>query len=53
MIAISPLAKVNFTSSTVFTHSSMFRTLQTIFGVPFLRGAQGSNDLSEMFTTFP
>lgn len=53
MIAISPLAKAKFSSNTAFTHSSMFRTLQTIFGVPFLRGAVGSNDLGEMFTTFP
>ncbi|MDQ6736199.1 MAG: alkaline phosphatase family protein [Gemmatimonadota bacterium] len=52
MIAISPLAKKNYASQTKFTHSSMFRTLQTIFQVPLLNGAKTSNDLSEMFTSF-
>lgn len=50
MIVLSPLAKVNFTSNTAYTHSSTLRTMETIFGVPFLRGAANSNDLSEMFT---
>jgi phospholipase C len=53
MIAISQFAKPNFASSTPFTHSSMLRTLETIFAVPYLRGAQSSNDLSSLFTAFP
>jgi phospholipase C len=53
MIAVSPLAKTNFSTSTVFTHSSLLRTVQTIFGVPYLGGAKTSNDLSEMFKAFP
>jgi phosphatidylinositol-3-phosphatase len=53
MIVLSPLAKPNFASNTKFTHSSMLRTIQTIFGVPFLRDAQKAKDLSEMFTAFP
>ena len=52
-IAISPLAKKNFSTSTAFTHSSMLRTVETIFGVPFLRGAQNAKDMGEMFTSFP
>jgi phosphatidylinositol-3-phosphatase len=52
-LVISPLAKPNFASNTKFTHSSMLRTLQTIFGVPYLRDAEKSNDLSEMFLSFP
>lgn len=53
MIAISPLAKKGFSSSAAYTHSSMLRTLEAIFGVPYLRGAQGAQPLSEMFTAFP
>jgi hypothetical protein len=53
MIALSPLAKPGFSSTTAFTHSSMLRTVETIFGVPFLRGAMGATDLGEMFTAFP
>lgn len=53
-ILISPFAKPSFASQTPYTHSSMLRTLQTIFGVyPYLRGAATSNDLSDMFTSFP
>ncbi len=54
MLVISPLAKKGYSSPTVFTHSSMLRTLQEIFGVsPFLRDAKSATDLSEFFTTFP
>lgn len=50
---LSPKAKVGYASTTPFTHSSYLRTVERIFGVPYLRGAQGSNDLAEMFTSFP
>lgn len=53
VIAISPLAKKGLSSSTPFTHSSMLRTLEAIFGVPYLRGAKAAQPLSEMFTAFP
>ncbi|HSO35217.1 MAG TPA: alkaline phosphatase family protein [Labilithrix sp.] len=53
LIALSPLAKPAFASSTPFTHSSMLRTLEAIFGVPYLRGAQGAQPLAELFTAFP
>jgi hypothetical protein len=53
LIALSPLAKKGYASNTAFTHSSMLRTVETIFGVSFLRAAQTSNDLSELFTAFP
>ncbi|AKV00483.1 putative acid phosphatase [Labilithrix luteola] len=50
---LSPFAKAGFTSNTAYTHSSTLHTFETIFGVPYLRGAQTSNDLSDMFTSFP
>jgi hypothetical protein len=53
LLAISPLAKAGFSTSTAYTHSSMLRTLEAIFGVPYLRGAQSASSLSEMFTAFP
>ena len=52
MMVLSPLAKVNFSSSTVFTHSSTLRTVEEIFGVPLLRDAKNATDLSEFFTQF-
>jgi phospholipase C len=53
MIALSPLAKPNYTSSIAYTHSSLFRTIEQIFGVPYLRAAQGATSLSELFVSFP
>jgi hypothetical protein len=53
LFVLSPLAKKSHSTNTKFTHSSFLRTIETIFGVPYLRGAQSSNDLSEMFTAFP
>lgn len=52
MIVLSPLAKVNYASSTVLTHSSTLRTVEEIFSVPLLRDAKNATDLSEFFTTF-
>jgi phospholipase C len=53
MIVLSPFAKVNYSNSTAYTHSSSLRTFETIFGVPFLRGAATATDLSDLFTSFP
>jgi len=50
---LSPLAKKGYSAPTEFTHSSMLRTVETIFGVPFLRDANKAKDLGEMFTSFP
>ena len=52
-LVLSPLAKTSYTSMTKYTHSSTLRTMETIFGVPYLRGAQTSNDLSDFFMAFP
>jgi hypothetical protein len=54
MMAISPLAKKGSASSTRWTHSSLLRTVQTIFGVgPLLCDAAAAKDLSELFVAFP
>jgi hypothetical protein len=53
-IVLSAKAKAGYTSNTKWTHSSMLRTTQEIFGVtPLLGAAAASNDLAEMFTSFP
>jgi len=56
MIVVSPLAKVNYSNSIAYTHSSTLRTMQTIFGVgpptnSFLRDAVNATDLSDLFAT--
>ncbi len=56
MIVISPLAKVAYSNSTSYDHSSTLKSLQEIFGVTPLLGAAadtGTSDLSDLFLTFP
>lgn len=55
MIVTSPFAKGGgYNNAIGYTHSSTLRTLQEIFAVsPFLGGAATSNDLSDLFQTFP
>jgi len=54
MIVESPFAKVNYSNSTSYTHSSTLRTMEEIFGVsPLLGDAANQTDLSALFTAFP
>ena len=54
MIVLSPYAKVGYSNSIPYDHSSTLRTMQEIFGVPpFLRAAADAGDLSDLFTRFP
>jgi len=55
MIALSPFAKGHGYSNQIhYTHGSMLRTIEEIFGVkPLLRDAAKEKDLSKMFTVFP
>jgi hypothetical protein len=52
-LVLSPLAKTNYSNMTAYTHSSMLRTVETIFGVSFLRDAANASDLRDLFTAFP
>ena len=53
-IALSPFAKVNYSNTIPYSHSSLLRSNQEIFKVsPFLGGAAGATDLSDLFTHFP
>ncbi len=54
MIVLSPFAKVGYSNSIPYTHSSTLRSLQEIFSVvPLIRDAANATDLSDLFTTFP
>ncbi len=53
LIAIGANVKPGYASQVHFTHSSLLRTVEVLFGVTLLRGAATSNDLSELFTSFP
>ncbi len=55
MIVLSPYAKGNHYSNGVYyTHSSLLRTLQEIFGVsPLIRWAAIAQDLHDLFQVFP
>jgi hypothetical protein len=51
MILLSPLSKGNgYTSATKYYHSSFLRTVETVFGVPFLRDAANQPDLGDLFS---
>jgi hypothetical protein len=55
MIVLSPQAKGGgYNNSIKYTHGSMLRTAQEIFGVtPFLGDAANQSDLSDLFKSFP
>jgi hypothetical protein len=54
LVALSPKIRPGYSSSTRFTHSSLLKTAQMIFGVrPLLRDAANANDLGELFNQFP
>ena len=55
LIVLSPLAKGNGYSNAVpYTHSSLLRSLQEIFGVgPLLCDAANATSLSDLFRSFP
>jgi len=55
MMALSPGAKGHGYRSTVhYTHSSLLRTLEDIFGVsPYLGDAANATPLRDLFTTYP
>jgi hypothetical protein len=55
LIVLSPHARGNDYSNTIhYTHSSLLRTLEEIYGVsPMLGAAAQARDLSDLFKTFP
>ena len=55
LIVVSPLAKGNGYSNAIpYTHSSLLRSLQEIFGVgPLLCDAANATPLSDLFRSYP
>jgi hypothetical protein len=54
LIVLSPHAKVAYTNSVHYTHSSTPRTVEELLGVsPLLNDAANAADLSDLFATFP
>jgi len=54
MLVLSPKAKVGYTNTIPYTHSSTLLTIQEIFGLtPLLGDAANATDLSDLFTSFP
>jgi hypothetical protein len=54
LLVLSPFVKPGYASKVPYTHGSVVRTMQDIFGVrPYLRDAARSKNLSDMFTQFP
>jgi hypothetical protein len=53
-IALSPLARPGYANQVSYTHSSLLRSLQEIFGVsPLLGDAANATDLADLFRSFP
>jgi hypothetical protein len=54
MIVLSRFAKVGYSNTVHYTHSSLLRTVQKIFALsPYLGDAVNATDLSDLFTQLP
>ena len=47
--AIGPHVKPGYTSTVGFTHSSLLKTVEEIFGLPILPTVAGANDFADLF----
>jgi len=52
-IAIGPTVKANYTSRVAYTHSSLTKTVEEIFGLPILPTVAGANDFGDLFQQPP
>jgi phospholipase C len=52
-IALSPFAKAGYASTVHYDHSSLLRSIETVFGVPFLGASAAASDLGDLFSSFP
>jgi hypothetical protein len=50
MIVLAPRAKKGCANAIPYNHRSTVRTMETIFDVPYLRGASQASDLGDLFT---
>ena len=47
--AIGPGVKSGYTSTVAYTHSSLLKTVEEIFGLPVLPTVAGANDFADLF----
>ena len=54
LIVVSQFAKVGYSNALAYTHASMVRTVEEIFGLtPLLRLAATASNLSDLFAVYP
>ncbi len=53
MIVLSPFAKKGYSNAIRYYHSSLLRTVEQIFGLPYLRDAANQKSLSDLFAVYP
>ena len=52
-VALGPTVKAGYAGSVTYSHSSLVKSIEEIFGLPLLSTAASANDLSDLFTAFP
>ncbi|MCA9524069.1 MAG: phosphoesterase [Myxococcales bacterium] len=52
-IALGTNVKPGYAGNVYYDHSSLLRSIETIFGLPYLRAAKTATDISDLFTKFP
>jgi hypothetical protein len=50
-MAVGPHVKAGYASPVVYSHSSLLKSLEEIFGVPILPAVSAANDFSDLFET--
>ena len=54
LIVLSPFAKPGYAGTIPYTHSSLLRTVQDVFGLrPFMRDAANATSLDDLFVKYP
>ena len=53
MLVLSPMAKPGYAGTARYYHSSLLRTVEEIFGLPYLGDAANQQSLSDLFQHFP
>jgi acid phosphatase len=48
-LAIGPSVKKNYVSKVQFTHTSVVKSVEEIFGLPYLATVKNATDLSDLF----
>jgi hypothetical protein len=52
-VALGPTVKAGYTGTATYSHSSLVKSIEEIFGLPVLSTATSATDFADLFTTFP